>query len=184
MAGKYPKDRFDVIPDDLHRVGAHRAVRRRGRGWIPFGWALLATVVLVAAGVFWMFSVNNSVDFNGIFAPGSKTPSVTATPTPTVVPTVDPSLNVTVLNGTPTAGLAASVGDELVAKGWNVTSRANASTTEFTQTMVYYADESLKGAALGIAAELPGSVLALTQDFVDSGAALTVVIGSDYQPAP
>lgn len=184
MAGKYPKDRFDVIPDDLERVGAHRAPRGRGRGWIAFGWALLATVVLVAGGVFWLFSVNNSVNFNGIFTPGSTTPSITATPTPTVVPTVDPSLSVTVLNGTPTAGLAASVGDKLVAAGWNVTSRANASTTEFTQTTVYYADETLHGAALGIAAELPGSVVALTQEFVDSGAALTVVVGSDYQPAP
>ena len=33
--------------DDLQRVGAHRAPKKRGGGWIGFGWAVLATGVLV-----------------------------------------------------------------------------------------------------------------------------------------
>ncbi|MFF1875752.1 hypothetical protein, partial [Kitasatospora herbaricolor] len=64
MAEKYPKDRFDTIPEDLHRVGAHRAPRARGRGWIGVGWAALATVVLVGLGVFGLSLVDSGNSFN------------------------------------------------------------------------------------------------------------------------
>ena len=51
MAQKFPRDRFDSIPHGIDRVGAHRAPARRGAKWIAFGWAALATVVLVAVGI-------------------------------------------------------------------------------------------------------------------------------------
>ncbi len=181
MAEKYPKDRFDTIPDDLHRVGAHRAPRARGRGWIGFGWAALATVVLVGLGVFGLSLVDNGNSFTG--ATGSTTTSATpsASPTPTITPTVDPKLNVNVLNGTATSGLANTVGDKLAAAGWTVGARANASQTDLTQTMVYYSDPKNQAAALGVVQSLPGAKVAETQDYAETGADLTVVVGSDYK---
>src|SRR4051794_34201985 len=111
----YPPDRFDKPPADLQRVGAHRAPRPGGRGWIAFAWAALATGVLVAVGVVAMFAINNSVVFNP-FAGGTPAPSPTASPTPTVQPTTDPSVTVIVLNGTTVDGLATQVGDLLAGK--------------------------------------------------------------------
>ncbi len=181
MAEKFPKDRFDAIPDDIQRVGAHRAPHQKGRGWIGFAWAAVATILLIGVGVFGLYLINGSIAFNGSPGGGTPTPTITPTPTPTVVPTVDPSLNVTVLNGTTTAGLANQVGDALVAKGWKVQSRANASQTNITSTVVYYSNPKNEGAALGVAQSLPGATVMLTQDFAETGADLTVVVGSDYK---
>lgn len=181
MAEKFPKDRFDVIPDDIQRVGAHRAPNQKGRGWIGFAWAAVATILLIGVGVFGLYLINGSIAFNGSPA-GTPTPTITSTPTPTITPTVDPNLNVTVLNGTTTAGLANQVGDALVAKGWKVSSRANASQSNITSTVVYYSDPKNAGAALGLAQSLPGATTSLTQDFAETGADLTVVVGSDYKP--
>jgi hypothetical protein len=180
MAEKYPKDRFDTIPDDLSRVGAHRTPRPKGRGWIGFGWAALATVVLVGLGIFGLSLVNGSISFQGGTTSASPTPTATPTPTPTIVPTVDPNLSVFVLNGTTTTGLANTVADKLTAAGWKVSSRANASDNTLSQTMVYYSDPKNEAAALGLAQSLPGAKVAVTQDYVATGADLTVVIGSDY----
>ncbi|MFF1573233.1 LytR C-terminal domain-containing protein [Leifsonia sp. NPDC058292] len=177
MAEKYPKDRFDTIPDDLRRVGAHRTPRPKGRGWIGFGWAALATVVLIGAGVFGLSLVNGSISFTG--STPSKSAAATPTPTPTIVPTVDPNLSVFVLNGTTTGGLANQIADKLVAAGWKVDSRANASDTDLQKTIVYYSDPKNQAAALGLAQSLPGATIAETQDYVATGAALTVVIGAD-----
>ena len=180
MAEKFPKDRFDVIPDDIQRVGAHRAPDQKGRGWIGFAWAAVATILLIGIGVFGLYLINGSIAFNGSPA-GTPTATATSTPTPTITPTIDPKLNVTVLNGTTTAGLANQVGDALAAKGWKVVSRANASQSNITTTVVYYSDPKNAGAALGAAQSLPGATTALTQDFAETGADLTVVVGSDYK---
>ena len=45
-------DRFDNLPEGLLRIGAHRAAAKRGRGWIAFAWAALATGILVALGLY------------------------------------------------------------------------------------------------------------------------------------
>ncbi len=182
MAEKFPRDRFDEIPADIERVGAHRAPRPRGRGWIAFGWAALATVILVGAGVFGLSLVNGAITFTGKTPTGSAstTPTPTPTPTPTVVPTVDPSLTVNVLNGTSTSGLGGKVGEVLTAAGWKVGAVANADMNTLTETIAYYADPTKEGAALGVAQSLPGAKIQNTQDFADSGADLTVVIGSNY----
>jgi hypothetical protein len=182
MANKYPKDRFDSVPDNLQRVGAHRAPRAKGQAWVGFAWAALATAVLIGIGVVGLFAVNSGINFTGAIG-GSSTPTATPTPTPTIVPTVNPSLNVNVLNGTTTTGLATSVGNTLTKAGWKVGATGNASLTTITQTVVYYSDAANKAAALGVAQSLPGATVAMTQDFVASGADLTVVVGSDYKPA-
>lgn len=181
MATSYPKDRFDDVPRDLERVGAHRAPRKRGSRWVVLGWAALATVVLVAAGAVGIMLLNNGLDFtpNASTAP---TAPATASAAPTAEPTIDPSLSVTVLNGTGTAGLAGSVSDVLRGQGWNVGAASNANSSDIQDTVVYYADPSLEGAARGVAGALPGATVQLSQDFAGSGAQLTVVIGANYTP--
>ncbi|KQW06347.1 hypothetical protein ASC66_07515 [Leifsonia sp. Root4] len=187
MATSFHPDRFDEIPSDLERVGAHRVPRKRGRGWIGFAWAALATLVLVGVGVGALFVLNDKLTLGA--GGESSAPAASAAPSetaaaPVVEPTVDPALAVTVLNGTPTAGLAAAVGDTLVAAGWNVTTRSNAATEDVVDSTVYYSDPALEGAALGAAASVPGAGIALSQDFVDlGGASLVVVIGSTF-PVP
>ncbi|MBG6214590.1 MAG: LytR C-terminal domain-containing protein [Cryobacterium sp.] len=182
MAREFEKDRFDTHTHALDRVGAHRAPGRKGRGWIGFWWALGATVLLIVVGVVGIFAINNRLDFSNI--PGLPSASAAPTPTETVIPsaeaTVDPALTVNVLNGSANGGVAASVSDTLTAAGWVVSAVGNASADTEPTTVIYYVDASQEGAAQGIAASLPGSKIVLSTSFVDSGAALTVVVGNDY----
>ncbi|MDY7541368.1 MULTISPECIES: LytR C-terminal domain-containing protein [unclassified Cryobacterium] len=185
MPPTYPKDRFDHLPHSLERVGAHRAPGKKGRHWVAFWWALGATAVLIGLGVFGMASLSNKLN---IAIPGLSSSSATDTTTatdvasavPTAVATVDPSLTVTVLNGTKGAGVAKAAGDLLSKAGWTVGALSNASTEDVTKTTVYYADATLEGAARGVAASLPGSTVLLANDFATSGADLTVVVGADF----
>lgn len=191
MASSFQPDRFDDIPADLERVGAHRTPRKRGRGWIVLGVAAAMTAILITIGVVGILGLNGKLldGSDGGSDAGSSAPPTDAAEAPVeevpaVAPTVDPSLAVTVLNGTATAGLAASVGDILAAAGWNVTTRSNAATEDIVDSVVYYADPALEGAALGAAQSIPGATIALSDAFAEAGgAALVVVIGSNYVPA-
>lgn len=186
MARTFPKDRFDDVPSGIQRVGAHRAPHRKGRGWIGFAWAALATLVLVGLGALAILSINGSLE-NGLlpFAGPSRTPS--SSPTPSVTPTLDASLTVVVLNGTPTQGLAADASELLASQGWKVAEPANASQQDIEKTVVYYSDPANEGAALGVAESLEGRVkdvgIQRTDNFVETGVALTVVVGGDYAAA-
>lgn len=166
---EYPRDRFDRVPETLARVGAHRAPRRRGRGWVTFGWAALATVVLVAVGVLGLTQIDRQVADTG------------ATAAPVVTATVDPKLDVVVLNATTTAGLAAGASRKATADGWKVTSTANADSTNVARTTVYYTTASQAGAAAGLAKSLGVTRTVLSKKFaVEGGGRLTVVLGKDY----
>jgi LytR cell envelope-related transcriptional attenuator len=193
MPNRYPKDRFDDLPRKLDRVGAHRAAAAKRSGWVALWWALAATILLIAGGVVGLFVLNERLDFA---SPGVETPppSASATPppteaptptptsTPTPEPTIDPALSITVLNGTPGVGVAGGVAELLTAEGWTVGATADASSEDVPETIVYYADASLEGAARGVAGSVAGSDILLSSDFADSGADLTVVIGNDYAP--
>ncbi|MBD3753969.1 MAG: LytR family transcriptional regulator, partial [Micrococcales bacterium] len=48
---EFPRDRFDDLPEDVGRVGAHRAEQPHMRGGVVFFWAALATVILIAVGI-------------------------------------------------------------------------------------------------------------------------------------
>jgi hypothetical protein len=175
-----PRDSFDRVPSDLARRGAHRGPKRRGRGWITFAWAALATGVLVGLGVVGLFAVNNSNQFTGAFTGGSSSePADTPTPTPTVVPTINPDASVTILNGTATEGLATRAGDQATAAGWTVGAEANASASDVAVSTVYYADPKNEGAAKGLADSLGGIAIAQSDQF--QGADLTAVLGTDYK---
>lgn len=180
MAEKYPRDRFDEIPDDLKRVGAHRAPRPRGRGWMIVGWAALATVVLVGAGIFGLSVINGNISFHGTPGSATRSQTPTPTPTPTIVPTVNPALQVNVLNGTSTEGLAQNVGDKLKAAGWKIAALANADRDDLATTIVYYGNPANQAAALAVAQSLPGATIQQSNAFDDTGADITVVIGANY----
>jgi hypothetical protein len=181
----FPKDRFDDLPRDAARVGAHRAPKRRGRGWIAFAWAALATGVLVVGGLVVMervFGIDNGIT---LWAPAA-TPTPTPTPTPTAEPITDPTLidpalqlRVSILNASGTAGAQNTVGDQLAGGGWPVGSRVNAAEVE-ERTMVYYSDPSLEGLARGLVVVLGIGDIQLVDPATFPSQPLVVAVGSDY----
>lgn len=180
----FPKDRFDSVPEDLLRVGAHRAPARKGRGWVTFAWAAFATLVLIAAGLYGLSVLKGGVQLP--FAQTSQTPTASATPkpTPTASPKLDPTAPITILNGTTTVGLATTVGDYLVKQGWtgagtDLGTRANASSNTVTKTIVYYRTAADEAAARALVQSLKVGEVRLSNNFNDR---LTVVLGSDYKP--
>ena len=186
----YPKDRFDQLPEDLKRVGAHREPKRKGRGWVGFAWAALATGILVFGG---LFGISRFFDIDlglPIFA-GEETPTPTPTPTPTMEPILDPTvaefaargIKLVVLNGNATAGLQSTVAADLTAKGWVVASAIPASTKDVEETFVYYSDRLNEDAARGVAVALGVGRIRLVSPETYPGAAITVVIGADFPGA-
>ena len=187
----FPRDQFDDIPEDLHRVGAHRAPAKKGRGWFAFLWAILATVILVAGGLFALSRLDPRFALDiPLFQ--QETPTPTPTPVVTAEPITDPAtwstenpelwaaLTVSVLNGTPTQGLANVAGDQLATGGWPDPARANASQRDEETTIVYYSSEEYEGVARGIAQLLGVTEVELSEAF--PGATVTVVLGADYTP--
>lgn len=188
-----PTDRFDSLPDDLLRTGAHRAAPKRGGGWIAFAWAALATGVLVAAGLFGLAVVRGTVDLplaapsmtGGPASKPTSTPTSTPTPSPAIQAKINPALPITVLNGTTTKGLATAAGNDLVRQGWTgasaqIGSRANAATSNVTKTVVYYGAAANEAAARAMVLSLKVGEIRLSQTY--PGAPITVVLGSDYVP--
>lgn len=186
MAHNYAKDRFDEVPADLKRVGAHRAPVRPGRGWFVFLWSALAVLVLVGVGILALNVLGDRISFVDTSTPAASTPAPTETPT--AVPTIDPNSMVTILNGTTTRGLATSAIEKLNAAGWTQSiTPGSASASDVETTTVYYEDPSQEGAARGLAEGLGiGSIQLSTQFQIPVGEGeepilqLTVVLGADY----
>lgn len=186
MAHHFAKDRFDEVPADLKRVGAHRAPVGPGRGWRLFLWAAVATIILVAAGILGLTLLGDRVSFVDTSTPTASESAPDETPTP--VATIDPDSMVTVLNGTSTKGLATEAIEDLNAAGWTQSiTPGNASATDVETTTVYYEDPSQEGAARGLAEALGLGSIQLSTQFqipVDDGEdpvlQLTVVLGADY----
>ncbi|RIJ52305.1 LytR family transcriptional regulator [Clavibacter lycopersici] len=180
-------DRFDDVPGDLSRVGAHRAPRPRHHRFRAFAWAALATGLLVGVGVVGLFVIDDRVSFTDIIPSGGASEEAAPTESPTAAPTAVPGMIVTVLNGTRTSGLSARAATTLESGGWKIGSRANANTTDITTTTVYYYDAADEGAARGLVAELGVGDVAQSEQFrPPAGTAeaqaskLTAVLGADY----
>lgn len=173
-----PLDRFDRVPDDLARVGAHRAPARRHRGLVTFAWAALATGILVGAGVLGLQGIEV-----GVTTP-ERPVSTGAAPTGPA-PTVDPQAVVVVLNATSTVGLAASAAKTADSDGWRVESTANADVQNIATSVVYYSSASQLGAARGLAKSLGITKAPIRSDrfAVEGQNRLTVVLGSDFAAA-
>lgn len=184
---RFPHDRFDDVTDGP-RVGAHRGMHRRGRGWIAFAWAALATGVLVGIGVLVLALLNGSYSFSGPASSSSPSASSSASAAPSesaspsepaaAAPSDQGSTTLVVLNGTTTAGLAAKGTATLTTAGWTVTSSGNAGTTGTASTVVYYQQESQKALAEGIAKSI--GTTAVEQSAAFPNADISVVLGADY----
>lgn len=183
----FPKDRFDEIPEELVRVGAHRAPPRRGRGWVMFAWAALATGILVVGGLFALSRIDPSINFT-LPDFGGGEPTASNTPSDQVTPVTDPAtvpaelgLSISVFNGTATDGLQDTAADQILAAGWPNPVRANATDREETTTVIYYRSTDFEGIALGLKELLGVGDLVLSDAFL--GAPVTIVLGSDYTSA-
>jgi hypothetical protein len=180
-------DRFDEVPGDLSRVGAHRAPRPRLHRFRVFAWAALATGALVALGVVGLFVIDDRVSFTDILPSDAASEEAAPAEAPTAAPTTVPGMVVTVLNGTRTSGLSARASTVLDEAGWEVGSRANASTSDITTTTVYYYDAADEGAARGLVASLGVGEAQQSDQFrpaegtpAATAPRLTAVLGSDY----
>jgi len=177
------KDRFDDVPVDGGRIGAHRAENPRIRGGVVVLWSAIAIIVLVALGIFGTLVTTGRVT---LFPAPSSTPTVART----AEPVVDTSYKVTVLNATTQSGLAGAVAQTVVAAGWSAddVTAGDAGSTDFPTTTVFYSDPAEEGAARGLAQVIGGANLSLSdayQTLVDGagGKLLVVVIGADRTDA-
>jgi hypothetical protein len=159
------------------------------RGGVVFFWAALATVILIAVGIFAMFVVSGRI----VLFPE---PAPEPTPTVTVDPVVDTSYSILILNATPETGLATQLKDQLIAAGWvpETVLAGQAGTDDFPETTVYYATDADYAAALGLANVIGGAAVAQSTIYqptddpateADEGATkqLTIVIGLDRTAA-
>ncbi|MGV1033848.1 MAG: LytR C-terminal domain-containing protein [Microbacteriaceae bacterium] len=175
MAEKFLPDRFDELPSHPARVGAHRAGPAKYRRLKYVGWSLLAVVVLSAVGIGSVVAIDN-----GIFSSADDASSVL---NPTVTPTIDPSVPITVLNGTPTDTLDESVADELTQAGFTIGSSTNADKQDVRQSIVYYSSAQYQAVAQGVANALGISTVKQSTSFDAIGSSVTVVLGTDFVPS-
>lgn len=178
----FPRDRFDDLPDDAGRVGAHRAENPHMRGWVVLLWAALATIVLVALGIFGTLLVSGRIE---LFPTAAPTP----TAAPVVTPVIDTSYDVLILNATPQSGLGTQTKDVVVAAGWSpdtVTAGA-AGSEDFPETTVYYLAPEDEAAAAGLAEAIGGARIQQSDVYQPADperTQLTIVIGLDRTDDP
>ncbi|MCT9821096.1 LytR C-terminal domain-containing protein [Microbacterium sp. W1N] len=180
-------DRFDDLPADSARVGAHRAENPRIRAGVVLVWTIVSIVVLVTAGIVGTLLATGKIAL-------APSPAVSVAPSPNVDPVVDPSYPVLVLNATTRDGLAGQVREQLVGAGWaagDVTA-GEAGSQDFAHTTVYYSNDADQAAALGVAEVLGGARTEQSEAYVpaddpntgdvDESQAkqLVVVIGADW----
>lgn len=153
------------------------------RGWVVFLWAAVATIVLIAVGIFGTLIVSGRITL-------FPTPSPTSTPLPTITPVIDTSYSVIVLNATGVSGQGAPVEDALVAAGWNADDiNVSDAQSSFKTTTVYYAQPEDAPAAAGIAKLLGGAQVAQSDRYQPPGdpeaKQLAIVLGTDrVSPTP
>jgi len=173
-----PKDRFDDLPVDRGRVGAHRAENPRLRGGLVLLWSAVATVALIAIGIFGtLVATGRVVPF--------PAPSGSPAPVATAEPTIDTGYTVLVLNATGERGLANLVRDEILDAGWagDAVLASEAGADDFELTTVYYPTAEDEGAARGVAQLVGATRLVLDDAYQPAddpdARQLAVVIGLD-----
>lgn len=172
----YPRDRFDDVPRDPERVGAHRAPRPRMRWLVLALWWILAVAVLTGGGILAFLALSNveSIDL----------PDPPATEQREASPegVIDTDYFVLVLNGTSEAEASDEVRQQVLDAGWgeNMVADLASDATDFQTTTVFYVDEEDEAAAIGLADELGISSVDQSADFDEqSEGGLTVVVGVD-----
>lgn len=152
------------------------------RGGTVLLWAVLATVVLIAVGIFGTLLASGRVEL-------FPTPDPTVAPAPEVTPVVDTSYDVLILNATPEGGLATRTKDVVVAAGWadDAVNAGEAGSQDFPTTTVYYLDPADQPAALGLAEVIGGAEVAQSDVYqppTPEQRQLTIVIGLDGMTDP
>lgn len=157
------------------------------RGWVVLLWAALATVVLIAIGIFGTLLASGRIEL-------APTPTPTAAPTPEVTPVIDNSYDVMILNATPEQGLATQLKDVVVTAGWSddTVTAGEAGSQDFPTTTVFYVDPADEAAAAGLAGVIGGATIEQSEAYPPSSPdtpQLTIVIGLDrtaagQSPAP
>src|SRR5690554_526066 len=74
------RDRFDAVPEDLHRVGAHRAKAHWARGWLNVAWAVGAILVLSVGGLWGLSQINSDFEFGLPFLSGPEQEEIAEVP--------------------------------------------------------------------------------------------------------
>lgn len=151
------------------------------RGWVVLLWAALATIVLIAVGIFGTLLASGRIEL-------FPTPEPTVAPTPEVTPVIDTSYQVVILNATPEQGLATQMKDVVVAAGWPDGSvlPSDASTDDFADTTVYYLTPADEAAAAGLAGVIGGARIEQSEVYQPASPdtkQLTIVIGLDRTAA-
>lgn len=186
-----PRDRFDDIPDDLRRVGAHRAPAKRGRGWINFAWAALATGLLIVGGLYGLSRVNPAISFElpSLGDPGVAQPTGTSTPRPSATPLTDPDLvdkdlrlSISVLNGSPTDRQQEVAATQIALAGWPKPAATVASARDLEDTFIYFNGAQYESIALGLAELLGTDPEKVLNSDAFPAAPVTIVLGADYVP--
>ncbi len=185
---EYPADRFDELPDDVARVGAHRAPRPRGRGWIAVAWAALASGVFVVAGLWGLSLITDRVSFEIPSFEASEpmpTPTTPSSAPPSIEPITNPDdaelpsgFTITILNGAGVSGLGQTASGILSDADWRVGTVTSAAQDDLEQTVVYYNAPELEGVAFGMVSLLGAGTVELSDAF--PGAPITIAIGTDF----
>ncbi|MDN8549147.1 LytR C-terminal domain-containing protein [Microbacterium sp. NM3R9] len=180
----YPKDRFDELPADTARVGAHRAENPRLRAGLLLFWSAVAVLVLIAVGILGTLLISGRLS---LFPSGADSAPAAEAPVE-AAPVVDTSYPVLILNATAERGLANSIAETVIAAGWSTESvnAGEAGSQDFATTTIYYPSAEDEGAARGLAEVIGGASLELSDAYpgpVDAdgnpGTQLTVVVGLD-----
>ncbi|MGV9194628.1 LytR C-terminal domain-containing protein [Microbacterium sp. MC2] len=157
----YPKDRFDDLPADVERIGVHRAENPRLRVGVIIMWSAIATIVLVALGVF------GTLLATGRLGAGPQAPPTPVADAPAVEAVVDTTYSVLVLNATDQDGLASSMSETIIAGGWAADDiiAGEAGSNDFPTTTVYYPTADDEGAARGLAEVIGGAEVARNDSY-------------------
>ena len=99
-----------------------------------------------------------------------------AIPTPTISPS---QVQVEVLNGTSTTGLAASTASKLTAKGFSVTATGNATTATYTASVIEYSSASQLPAVSTLKNEIAGAQVKQVPGLAPGS--LTLILGSSFK---
>lgn len=181
MPSNITRDRFDDVPRDKGRVGAHRAEHPSMRGWTTLLWASVAAVVLFAAGVFGTLVAMGRITFGEETA--TQPTSSAGTP---VEARVDTSYTILVMNATEDPAKTEQVTQLLLAAGWAQEQifALESEQKDFAETTIYYSLPGDLAPAMGLADIVSAQHTDQSDTYqmgdIDESPQLTIVVGADF----
>lgn len=172
----YPHDRFDDVHKST-RTGAHRFTPHQRYAWQFIVGGLIGAVLLTGIGVVSVNFANNAGTLPILPTEAPVEPTVEKT-----TPALDPEASIVILDGTSATGeVALRLDPIIVQEQWGIVISAGpAASTDVEISAVFYSDLADEAAALGLAQKLGGLSAYQSDEYVDTGARLIVLLGSDY----